>query len=162
MYITPSQYIIFIGLCYLVLRMPSKYMTSRIMERTSKVDSETLDENKHNLKGIIGLKQDCESSLQTTPQSVENIFTDFCFLFLYHITTRRPTESILATTALFFWKVSAFPVNCTSSDRNRETGVRIQRDASTRSGVNTSESKGNLLNNNGMFTKMSQTRNIVR
>ena len=150
MYITPSQYIIFIGLCYLVLRMPSKYMTSRIMERTSKADNEVLDANKHNLKGIKDLKQDCkpsESSLQTTAQSVENIFTDFCFLFLHHITTRKPTENLLATTAFFFWKVSAFPVNCTasSSDRKRETEVRIPKEVSTRRENNRSEIEGNCL-----------------
>ena len=151
MYITPSQYIIFICLSYLLLRMPSKNMTSRIMDRTSKVDGETSEENKHNLKGVKRLNQDCKQSeplLRTSEAGgVENIFTDFCFLLLYHITRRKPTESILATTALFFWKVSAFPVNGTASisELARETKVRLRREVSTTNEIDSSETKGNCL-----------------
>ncbi len=132
------HYTIFICLWYPVLRMPSKQdMTSQRMEKTGNFDNKTLDEN--NLKGFKRLKQDCkvnETSVQTTTQSVaseEYIFVDLCFLFLYHMTSRKSAESILATTALFFWKVSALPVNCTSSstDHTRRTKVRKSRSVST-------------------------------
>ena len=161
MFNTSLQFIILICLCYPVLRMPSKQdMTSQIMERTGKFDNKTLDEDKSNLKGRKCLKQDCkitESSVQTrcVATTQEYIPTELCFIFLYHLTSRKSTESILTTTALFFWKVSALPVNCTASstDRTRETGMRKSRSVSTSNEF----SRGNYLL--AIFPKSGQTRN---
>ncbi|XP_028407714.1 uncharacterized protein LOC114530304 [Dendronephthya gigantea] len=133
MYIKPLQYIIFIFLWYPVLRMASKEVdTTHIM------DTETLDENKTNLKMIKHLKKDSNCKVsdirsdETQTSMTEYISTDVCLIFLCHLTTRRSTECVLATTALFFWKVSAFPVNCISSaDCTRENGARKSRSVST-------------------------------
>ena len=125
-------------LSYPLLRMPNKQdMTSQTMENTTKVDDEILDENKSHLKGR--LKQECEileCSKATTTQTVatmEYMTIDICLIILYHISSRKTAGSILATTTLFFWKVSSLPVNGTpaSTGRTKETKLRKSRSVPT-------------------------------
>ena len=137
MYITSLQYITLMCLSYPLLHMPNKQdITS--METTMKIEDKILDENGSDLKER--LNQDCKipgNSVATTTQSVtttEDLVLDVCFIFLYHITSRKSAGSILATTALFFWKVSSFPVNGTASstDHTKKTKIRKSRSVSTR------------------------------
>ena len=107
------------------------------METTMKMEDKILDKNESDLKER--LNQDCKipgSSVATTTQSlvtIEYLALDVCFIFLYHITSRKSAGSILATTALFFWKVSSFPVNGTASSTHhtKKTKIRKSRSVST-------------------------------
>ena len=130
-------------LSYPLLRMLNKQdMTSQTMEETT-MQEKILDENKSNLKRRL-TQENVESSVVTTTQSVatiEDMALDVCFIFLYHLTSRKSLESILATTALLFWKVSSFPVNCTASSTDLTKGTKTWR----RKSISTSHAfeKGN-------------------
>ena len=123
MYIT---YILVISLCYPVLRMPSNEGTTDMTSYVLAMDKMEILEQEREKR----LKQDlaqCMSQARTQSTSSEEYLSmNFCFIILYHLTSRRSTtESILATTVLFFWKVSAFPVNCTTrSDHTKEPGLQ--------------------------------------
>lgn len=114
-----------LGLCYTSLRMPNEQDTTL----------QEMDRKKECLMGITTKeRKSSHFSEQLLRNMCEggrfgNLATDVTFIFLYHMARGMCVDTLLITTTMFFWEVTAFPVNCTASqiDIRQDKGLRKSR-----------------------------------